>query len=291
MKENSKSRLVRYVQVFLTASGVIGLVSLHEDIIRWSSIANWVIEAWRSLAGPAFEMVSALIGWRIPPFVHDIALLFVAMFAAANAYSFEKYRRFVFIEAVRIFWMEQFSSKGYDHDIPDRFALFTARAAIGIALSTVMMVSLAPQWYGLGSPPRAYLLVWPISAYTIYGFFRITGLKEVDEVPEEERSSLIKQRRKEYAFFLPGTLFMYLTFLLYSLLLIVFAAWRFYIYVTLGFVAVFALNELYLRTAKIWVVPPHCLVYSIEGTCRVRGVAAVTRVKVAPAAGYSSADA
>lgn len=261
---------LRGFQGLLTSSGVISLVSLDEDVIRWSGIANGVIEGWRDLTSPLLLALSAVFGFQFPGYVRDILLLTLAAFAAANVYSIQKYGRVAVVEAARMFWFEQVTNQGYRIPSMD-FIKAAAQTAVALAWVVAAILAASPRSFGISVGWLGHAALAVLTAYVMAGFVYLSRLQEKGPPIGQVDRDFSRRFLRASLLFLPGAIYRYLTFFLFCIFVIFFQAWRFYLYVIAGFLALLLLNEIYLRAAKEWDVRPSCVLYSIEETCSAPG--------------------
>ena len=273
-----KPQLV-WVQRILFVAGLISLIGLDQDIIRWSEVANWIVTFYQGLTGPLVAYLSALLGIQIPPLAVDILILAGVLFSAANIHSLRLRGTMVFWEALTIFVSEQLLQKSAEVRLKDgdlQYAAVAALVTITAAFCAPVLLIIAV--FGGRAVSLDALPAWLFTIYLIWGFRRLSRLD--DQVPHDAHDRFKSPQFRKFLInsliFLPSSIYRYLTFIMYCVVFMLFSAWKWYLYVLASFVVVLIFNEIYLRFAKQWEVYPDCLVFSIQSTCSVAGIGVTT---------------
>lgn len=263
-----KSPLMRLFEFVLLASGVVSLIGIDQDLIRWSEVANWAVEAYRSVVAPVRAWLGGLFNWEIPPLAADLFVLFSVIIAAANVHSLRNRGELAFARTIRLVFIEQILHRDAGHlltERDERYAQPAALIAIIMTLAATLMLVL----------PAFHLSPWiyyPLAAYIVVGFALISQMDVDSDTPVEERPKKLRRFILVSLLFLPAAVTRYVAFAVYCLLIILMSAWRWYLYVAAAYLAVLALNEAYLRFVKTWEVKPDCVLYSVAETCASPGV-------------------
>lgn len=268
-----QQRIFDLIQKLLFASGLIGLVSLGDNIIEWSRLANYLVTAFHALSEPVAAALSNLLGIQISPLLAEILTLLGILFAAANVDSLRRFGNLVFFSALSMIVHEQILQKQYPRlENAGRVAEILAHVAawISIVLAVVLLIGgIAAGSFGIGD--------WRLSGgwsalfliYVLVGFFVVT--RSDDAVPQDEPGRFSSRAFRIHLIvsilFLPGALYRYATFFLFVIIFVLLVAWRSYLLLGAVFLVIVALNEVYFRFAVERDGDMSCILYSVPSTC------------------------
>lgn len=261
-------RLRRIIERTLFASGLVGLIGIDQDIIRWSGVANWVVARYRAVADRLQHAISSWFDLRLPDLAVDVLVLAGIVLAAANAYSLRRYGSLAFAFAMRLFFLEQVRQISCDHYFagihPRELKVIALLSAYAGVLTAIFVFLALP----LPFPGAGWRLLF--NAYVLFGFVLLSNLD--DKVPMDEpgrfQSPAFRRLALASVLFLPAAVLRYAGFIIYCVIFAVLTAWRWHLLLVAVFAAVVALNEVYLRFAHDWPAGrPDCSIYSIRPLC------------------------
>jgi hypothetical protein len=272
--QTTHPKIKKAIERILLASGIIGIIGIDQDIIRWSALVHWIVVLYNFIADYTKSFLARWLSIDLSPLLVDVIFLSGTFLAAANAHSFRRYRTFTLLFSLRLLYMEQIVQRSSDHIWSDaqsqkeqeRIAYIAAWLAVLMAYASLFVVL-----FSFISRYDASLLVSVCAFLYLVGGFGF--INHLDDKVAHNTKNLHKDPQwrtlaLSYVVFLPSAVVRYVAFFAFTVLFSMFMAWRLYVIMFLVISSLLMINELYLRFVYDWGGRhPDCWIYSIKSLC------------------------